>query len=1289
MAACACKFSTDSASRRQPPGKLPLLCRRDLPGYLLTLALGLACFLQAAAGRAQGPAGILSYHGSTVASGGVNANEQQITPASVNVSTFGKQFSTNITDVPDLTGLPASTLPATINYAAPAGQVYAEPLVKTAVNINTGSSPGVHDVVYVATSMDSLFAIDANGGNVLWKDSFISNASGNPNPLNPPLAANITAVPGGFGTETNSQDISPWIGITGTPVIDGSNGYIYLLAKTREVHGGDQADPHYVYTLHKVRLANGADTAAVVADTTLQTSGTTFVFNSGPYVLGAGDGAVTVGGQSRIYFNAVRQMVRPALELYNGRIYVASASHGDNQPYHGWILTYDAATLACNGAWNTTPNASQGEGGVWQGGGGVVIDSNGFIYFESGNGAFDGVNTNNVITGLDANGFPVNGNYGDCFVKLALDPATTQGNQGSNKNGWGLKIVDYFSPYNNQALNRTDKDLGSGGPTILPDSAGSAAHPHLLIGGGKEGKLYLVDRDNMGKFSASDKIVQTFGTALNGILSVPAYFNGRLYATPGYGGTTSSWPLTGGAIATGSGQASADLISFPGCSPYITANGTANGVVWIIDRGSGQLRAYDAANLSNELWTSNQNATRDALGAAVKFTCPTPFNGRVYVGTADHLVMYGPPAPPTGPPAAPSALAATSGGPSTISLSWTDNSNNENGFRIERSGDGVNFTEIATVGVNQTSYTDSGLSSQATYYYRVRAANLYNTLSFSSYTNIASATTTTVTSEQPVNLYHFDEGAGTAAADSVGGNNGTLTGASLPAWVPNPGRVGTSNLSFGGNGLYKQTGGPAVHLASDLSSTLGKTSSLLFWLKTTQKGADTHWMAPAVTGVEQYEGVNDIGWGYLNSTGHIGMAVGDSGSVLSAKPVNDGLWHHIALSRDAGTGAVKVYVDGVLSASGTLETGIKTSRFQLIGALSDVGKDGVTFAGGNYFNGQLDEVGIYNLAVDPLVVASLALPPAAPSNLAAAPASGTELDLTWSDNSTNETGYEVWSSINGGAWVKIAQLPANSVSCIDGGLSPGTSYAFFVRAVDSAGWADSNIVTASTPVPPLTPTGATAVYLSPKEVDLQWVDNATNETGYKVLRRTNNADFAQIASLPPSSTSFKDLTVQAGVSYDYHIQAYNIAGYSDFAGVSIATPSQSQFLTYLARFFTPQQMANPAITGPNADPDRDGINNLLEYAFDLDPREADITGLPATSTRNGYLSIGFEERIPPVDLTYTVQVSSDSVTWNSGPSYTTVVSVTPLDSATQFVQVRDNIPLNTVPRRFMRVQVTH
>jgi hypothetical protein len=208
-------------------------------------------------------------------------------------------------------------------------------------------------------------------------------------------------------------------------------------------------------------------------------------------------------------------------------------------------------------------------------------------------------------------------------------------------------------------------------------------------------------------------------------------------------------------------------------------------------------------------------------------------------------------------------------------------------------------------------------------------------------------------------------------------------------------------------------------------------------------------------------------------------------------------------------------------------------------------------------------------------------------------------------------------------------------------------------------------------------------------VDLQWNDVATTETGYNILRRMGSADFAVIAQLPANSTTYKDTTVAAGTSYDYHIEAYNAAGYSDFTGLTVTTPAASQFQTYLSGFFTTAQMNNASISGPTADPDHDGIPNLLEYAFNLNPTLSDTTGMPVVGESNGYLSITFTERNLPTDLIYTVQVSGDMQTWNSGSAYTTQVSSTTIDANTQSVTVRDNTPISGASKRFIRVNVTH
>jgi fibronectin type 3 domain-containing protein len=1342
---------------------------------------------------------ILSYHGGTPDSIGANTNETALTPGNVNTSTFSLNFMTPITDTPNLDGIPSSVLNSGINYTAVDGQSYCEPLIKAGVTITTGSNQGVHDVVFVATELGSLYAIDANGGTLLWKDSFIYNASGNPNPLNPTIPNGTTAVPGGFGTETNSQDVSPWICIMGTPVIDATNNVLYLLTNTRYVANGpsgDQSNPHYIFAIHKINLSNGQDTSSVFAETILgfsQPSNPTYTFVSGPWVYGTGDGAITVSGSSVLYFNAVRNMGRPALQLQDGRVFAAFASHGDNQPYHGWVLTFDAGTLAADGAFCASPNAPEGEGGIWAGGDCVVFDPQGYFYVMTGNGAFD--------YDVNASGFPPEGNYGDCFIKLALDPTSTEGNQGTNVNGWGIKVVDYFSPYNNESLDSADQDLGSGGPLILPDSAGNTAHPHLIVGTGKQGTIYLIDRDNMGKYNPStDDVVQEVGIAMNGCLSTPSYFNGRLYYCPGYGGSGVSWALNNAAITTSTEQFTPDSFAFPGGSPYVTGNGTQNGVVWMMDKGSGQLRAYAASNLTTELWTSNLNPAHDGLpGGTVKFAVPSPVNGRVYALSNTALCVYGPPIPPTSAPAAPSNLTAAAANASTITLNWTDNSNNEDSFLIERSSDGVNFTQIGSVSVNTTTYSDGTLTPVTTYYYRVRAHNTYQVSSYSGYTNIANATTLTVGTLQPVYLYHFDEGAGTTTADSVSGNNGVLTGtASIPTWVV-PGRIGNAALGFSGDGVFNQASSEsAVKVANDLSPVLGTTSSVFAWFKTTQTGNNTHYMAPAITGVEQNAGANDINWGYLNATGHIGIYVGDAGGLLSNNRVNDGNWHSVAMTRNATNGVVQLYVDGTLNTTGTFDLGAKTSKFYLIGALSVVAFDGTTYTGGTYFNGQLDEVRIYNQVLDAADISSLSVSPNAPSQLSGTAASGTELDLTWQNNSPFASGAIVQQAIGSGTFATIAQLSGTATTYNSVALSPNTQYSYRVQAIDTAGSsAYSNVLTLTTPVPPATPTNAIITLSSTNELDLAWTNNATNATGYHVLRSVIGGQFVQVASLPASATSYKDLGADGGdgtgpngltpgTEYIYHVQCYNIAGVSDFAGVhsaTIANPpaflvatssTQSVVLTWVApayngnggdltydvyrgtttggesltpivtgltnatytdtaltngqtyyylvtavdpggisvdsneagtiphttfavfqQLYFPTQLNNPAISGPNADPNHDGISNLLAYALDLNPLSTTPQSLPkptlpAPGSPGGpqYLTITFKRLKDPSDLTYTVEVSSDMENWSSGPTATTQVSATSLDQNYEQVTVRDNTAIGGANKvRFIHVKV--
>jgi hypothetical protein len=546
---------------------------------------------------------ILTYH-DDAASTGQNLSETVLGPSNVNATSFGKLGSLSVD-----------------------GQVYAQPLYVAGLTLNT-ITKSTANVVYVATENDSVYAFVAAGNHRLWKDSFINPAAG------------VTTVP---STDVNSTDLTPQIGITSTPVIDPTTNTLYVVAKTKEIVGSNH---HYVQRLHALDLVTGAEKfggPVVIADT-ISNDLVNYTYVSGPTVAGTGDG--NVGGV--ITYNALRQNQRSALVLLDGVVYFAASSHGDNPPYHGWILGYNAQTLQVATVFNDTPNGS--DGGIWEGGGKLASDSQGHFYLETGNGTFD--------TTFNSNGFPSLGDYGDTFLKLAPDGSTMNN---PNINGWGLGVVDYFTPFNQASLSKFDLDLGSGGPVVLPDSVGSTSHPHLLVGAGKQGRIYLVDRDNMGKFNPNkDQIVQELNLAMpSGSFDTAGYFNGGLFYV-GVNDNGKAYTIANGAISTQPVAKTHDAFGFPGSTPSISANGATNGIVWDVDAASSQLRAYDATNYGSELYTSAQaGQNRDQLGPAVKFSVPVVANGLVIVGTKNALVVYGLLGASAQKPAAAAAIAVT------------------------------------------------------------------------------------------------------------------------------------------------------------------------------------------------------------------------------------------------------------------------------------------------------------------------------------------------------------------------------------------------------------------------------------------------------------------------------------------------------------------------------------------------------------------------------------------------------------------------------------------------------
>ena len=503
---------------------------------------------------------VLTYHNDNARTG-QNPNETILTLANVNSNSFGKLFSCPVD-----------------------GQIYGQPLYVANQSI---TNLGIHNVVFVVTEHDSIYAFDADnntGANALplWQVSF----------LNP--AAGVTTVP---ADDLPCDNVSPEIGITSTPVIDTNTGTIYIEAKTREVAGGVT---NYVHRLHALDLSSGAEKfgGPVVIQAT---------------VSGTGDGS----DGTNVAFDGLHQMNRPGLLLLNGAIYIAYASHCDIGPYHGWIFVYDAQTLQLRTAFNTTPN--DGAGGIWQSGAGLSADTAGNIYCLTGNGGFDSSG----------------GDYGDSFLKLSLA-------------GTNLNVLDYFTPFNQDILNQVDLDLGSGGAVILPDEVGSPAHQHLLVGAGKEGKIYLLDRDNLGQFNGdADQALQVlpWQYIYEWAFGVPAYFNKTLYYAGAFD-VLKTFAFAGGLLLTNPVVKSNTGFGFTGATPSISANGTNNAIVWALQAFGGAnsstvLRAYNATNIASELYDSLQAGLRDDAGPTVKFAVPTVANGKVYVGTATGLAVFG------------------------------------------------------------------------------------------------------------------------------------------------------------------------------------------------------------------------------------------------------------------------------------------------------------------------------------------------------------------------------------------------------------------------------------------------------------------------------------------------------------------------------------------------------------------------------------------------------------------------------------------------------------------------
>ncbi|MFZ0705788.1 MAG: pyrrolo-quinoline quinone [Candidatus Korobacteraceae bacterium] len=505
----------------------------------------------------------------------VNSQETTLTPANVTATKFGK-----------------------VGFWPTDGLIVAMPLFVSGLSIGGGT----HDVVYVVTEHDSIYAFDGASGQVLWRTSAI------------PPGEHVSSY-------LNCGSISPEIGITGTPVIDRANNAIYFVAATQD------ASNAYHQRLYALSL-----TAGVSLLPPREIRGT---FRGSQ-------------GQSAV-FNPGRHLQRPALLELNGYIYIGFGSHCDGRPYFGWLMEYQAATLQQTSLLNFAPNGNLPGGGqaaLWMGGAGPAADSQGFIYVETANGAFD--------TELNSRGFPTLGDFGNSAVKI--------------KPGVGspMSIVDYFAMTNDLWEDVQDLDLGSGGPVVV-DTFGAMP---LVIVTGKDQNIYVLNRNDMGKWNPiKNYIYQELDGVVNfGMFSAPAFFNNTMYFGPEYGLVT-AFPVGRGYLATAPSSQSTHRFPLRGSSVTISANGTSNGVVWapecincedtglvrsnamlhafessedtVPGLSSEVLHAFDASDLSREIYNTTQSGNRDLIGDGNKFITPLVANGRVYLGMTNGVVVFG------------------------------------------------------------------------------------------------------------------------------------------------------------------------------------------------------------------------------------------------------------------------------------------------------------------------------------------------------------------------------------------------------------------------------------------------------------------------------------------------------------------------------------------------------------------------------------------------------------------------------------------------------------------------
>ncbi len=486
---------------------------------------------------------------------GANLHETTLTPQNVNPEQFGKLFTLKVD-----------------------GDVYAQPLFLAGVEV---PGKGRHDLIFIATQHDSVYAFDAYGSpsTPLWQVSFLKDGE--------------STIP---AYAVQCPFIVPEVGITSTPVIDAKSGTLYVLVRSEQTHF---MTPNYIHQrLHALAVTTGVE----------KFGGPVEIHASVP-----GSGSGTIGG--KIAFDPLRENPRAALLLSNGTVYLTWASSCDVGPYHGWVMAYDAQSLKQKAVFNTSPDAD--DSGIWASDTGPAADKDGSVFVATGNGSFD------VAKG--------GRDYGDALVKLSFD-------------GQNLRPADYFAPFNVDQLDANDGDLGSGGPMLLPDQPGAHPHLAVVGGKAPLLYVLDRDRLGHYRPGSNLHAVQTIPT-VGGIYGSTAYWNHHVYVLSDGDALRDYEVINGRLTPKAASSFKfADNSATPTVSANGDKDGIVwvmSSKGWNSADRTAVLHACDAANIAHELFNSNQNAARDQAGKALRFNIPTVVNGHVYVGAKKEVDVYG------------------------------------------------------------------------------------------------------------------------------------------------------------------------------------------------------------------------------------------------------------------------------------------------------------------------------------------------------------------------------------------------------------------------------------------------------------------------------------------------------------------------------------------------------------------------------------------------------------------------------------------------------------------------